>query len=425
MLVFFIFCHPLRQLKNLAIGSNRQKENVINTNIVPRLLQLLIEEIENEEFLYEIGALLCTLSKGTPLHVIYIIDFNAVQTLVKKITHPNTSKPIIEICLRTLRSLFQSDYAPINTIYEPHAGISFIAYLLNMITKSNDQLNEKSIRPHNYSNASTNDNWHIQECILNILASSCRTPKQQNILCQYSCVQTISDLLLCNSVCFVCKAALNLLSKLCYDNKEVSKIVMETRSKSLMTSFEVELLEQLFNFLDKNETQLYAARCFTNLFRSEVFNINENKRHEEYIFKSLKVLIRLCKKENPQPLDRIESAEILSYLIELDPNLQKLAAICDHLIPSLADYLTFNLDNVNLSEIGNINTLKEIKKEEIECRMKESAFKCFSSLASTDEEIRKRIIDTESLMLITVNCVSDENPKVKLAALRCLHSLSR
>ena len=356
-----------------------------------------------------------------------MIDFNAIQILIKKITHPNTSRPIIEICLRTLRSLFLSEYAPINTIYETHfAGVPFIAYLLNMIgnhvSKANDQINEKS-RLHNYSNITT-DNWHIQECILNILASSCRTLKQQNILCQYSCISTISDLLLCDCV-RVNKAGLSLLARLCYDNKEVSKIAAVTRSKSLITNYEVELLELLYNLLDKNETQLHAARCFTNLFRSEQLNL-DNKRHEEYIFKSLKVLIRLCKKEN-HPLDRIEAAEILSYLIELNGNLQKLAAICDHLIPSLSDYLTFNLDNLdrNLADLNNAYLLKEYKKEEIESKMRESALTAFSSLAATDEEIRKRIIDTENLMLITLNCLTDENVKVKLAALRCLHSLSR
>lgn len=353
-----------------------------------------------------------------------MIDFNAIQILIKKITDPTTSRPIIEICLRTLRSLFQSEYAQINTIYETHfAGVPFIAYLLNMIAKSNDQTAEKS-RLHNYSNIST-DNWHIQECILNILASSCRTTKQQNILCQYSCISTISDLLLCDSV-RVSKAGLLLLARLCHANKEVSKIAINTRSKSLATNFDVELLELLYNLLDKNETQLYAARCYTNLFRSEVLNITTNKRHEEYIFKSLKVLIRSCKKEN-HPLDRIEAAEILSYLIEQDSNLQKLAAICDHLINSLACYLTFNLDNLdkNSNDLSNKYLLKEYKKEEIEARMKEAALKCFSSLAATDEEIRKKIMDTESLMLITLNCLSDEDPKVKLAALRCVHSLSR
>lgn len=348
-----------------------------------------------------------------------MIDFNAIQILIKKITHPNTSRPIIEICLRTLRSLFQSEYAPINTIYETHfAGVPFIAYLLNMIAKSNDKSNE---RLHNYSNIST-DNWHIQECILNILASSCRTPVQQNILCQYSCISTISDLLLCDSV-RVSKAGLNLLAQLCHGNKQVSKIAVDTRSKSLVTNYEVELLEVLYsNLLDKNETQLHAARCYVHLFRSDVLNL-ENKRHEEYVHKSLKVLIRLCKKEN-HPLDRIEAAEILSYLIEQDGNLQKLAAMCDHLIASLSDYLTFNLDNLD-RDLNNMYLLREYKKEEVESRMKEAALKCFSSLAATDEEVRKKIIDTESLMLITLNCLSDENPKVKLAALRCLHSLSR
>ena len=58
--------------------------------------------------------------------------------------------------------------------------------------------------------------------------------------------------------------------------------------------------------------------------------------------------------------------------------------------------------------------------------MRQAAFRAFASLGANDEDIRKRIIETENLMEQVVTGLQDPGGlKVRLAAVRCLHSLSR
>lgn len=58
--------------------------------------------------------------------------------------------------------------------------------------------------------------------------------------------------------------------------------------------------------------------------------------------------------------------------------------------------------------------------------MRQAAFRAFASLGANDEDIRKRIIETEHLMLEVVEGLQDPgSSNVRLAAVRCLHSLSR
>ena len=46
-------------------------------------------------------------------------------------------------------------------------------------------------------------------------------------------------------------------------------------------------------------------------------------------------------------------------------------------------------------------------------------------MGANDEDIRKKIIDTEPLMDNVVNALDDPDPSVQMPAIRCLHSLSR
>lgn len=56
---------------------------------------------------------------------------------------------------------------------------------------------------------------------------------------------------------------------------------------------------------------------------------------------------------------------------------------------------------------------------------RQAAFRCFASLGANDEDIRKKIIDTDGLMDKLLLGIKDPIPEVQLAAVRCLHSLSR
>lgn len=55
----------------------------------------------------------------------------------------------------------------------------------------------------------------------------------------------------------------------------------------------------------------------------------------------------------------------------------------------------------------------------------EAALKVYASLGANDEDIRQRVIKTDVLMNTIVTSLSAASPPVQLAAVRCLHSLSR
>lgn len=76
-------------------------------------------------------------------------------------------------------------------------------------------------------------------------------------------------------------------------------------------------------------------------------------------------------------------------LLQVDTSLQRLAAISNHLMSSLAD-------------IVNCNS----------AAAKQGAFKCFASLGANDEDIRKRIIETHGLMVHIVNGMNNPEPAV-------------
>lgn len=94
-------------------------------------------------------------------------------------------------------------------------------------------------------------------------------------------------------------------------------------------------------------------------------------------------------------------------VFQIDAELQRLAAISSQLILSLTNLLTAN---------GQGNASNEAKI---------GAFRCFGSLASNDENIRKRIIEMRGLIEEVLSGLKDESYDVRLSAVRCLHSLSR
>ncbi len=49
----------------------------------------------------------------------------------------------------------------------------------------------------------------------------------------------------------------------------------------------------------------------------------------------------------------------------------------------------------------------------------------FASLAANDEEIRKRLIETDHAVDSVVAALHENEDAIKMAAIRCLHSLSR
>ncbi|XP_022596336.1 armadillo repeat-containing protein 8 isoform X2 [Seriola dumerili] len=209
-----------------------------------------------------------------------------------------------------------------------------------------------------------------QEYITQIFSHCCKTPEHQTVLFNHGAIQNIAPLLISPSY-KVRMQALKCFSVLAYENTQVS-----------MT---------LVNVLVDGELLSQTLPC----------------------------LVRMCSKEHLLE-ERVEGAETLAYLMEPDVELQRIASTTDHLVAMLADYFKYPS---SVSAITDIKRLDHDLKHAHELR--QAAFKLYASLGSNDEDIRKKITETENMMDRIVSGLSESSIKVRLAAVRCLHSLSR
>ncbi|XP_037765359.1 armadillo repeat-containing protein 8 isoform X11 [Chelonia mydas] len=236
-------------------------------------------------------------------------------------------------------------------------------------------------------------------------------PDHQTILFNHGAVQNIAHLLSSTSY-KVRMQALKCFSVLAFENPQVSMTLVNVLVDG-------ELLPQIFvKMLQRDkpiEMQLTSAKCLTYMCRAGGIQTDDNC----IVLKTLPSLVRMCSKERLLE-ERVEGAETLAYLIETDVELQRIASITDHLIAMLSDYFKYPS---SVSAITDIKRLDHDLKHAHELR--QAAFKLYASLGANDEDIRKKIIETENMMDRIVNGLSESSIKVRLSAVRCLHSLSR
>ncbi|OTF77687.1 hypothetical protein BLA29_000927 [Euroglyphus maynei] len=476
-----VVCYEaVRRLKNCVIGSNRLKGLVLEQNVSERLVELMRWTKFNPEINREAMLAITSLAKGTEQHLKMVIDAEAVPQLLQNTRAEKFE--LVEASLRGLRTIFKSRLAPIDLIYQTanNSNTSFIdqpsSSSSSKTTDTTNKLYQNSILAHLFTLARRNispSNYVIKECIANILASSCQSNEHQNIMKDLGAIQIIASFLHPdNRNAYQVKlAALNWLAQLCFENESVSLLVtQEVYSGQSLLDMLFDLMSALHTF----EMQFYSAKCMTYIYRSKAMD-SQDKR---LLYRCLPTLIYLCKKDKEASL-RAQAAEELAYLIDVDVSLQKTASICDHLINSLADMLrqssnlffanssrntipvagdnsrksSITSDNIatmttmlidepmdttmlsssspisppicNVSVVASSNVAENGETNAVKNELRQAAFKVFASLGANDEDIRKRIIETKNLMDEVMNGLEDSNLKVKLAALRCLHSMSR
>ncbi|XP_037504417.1 armadillo repeat-containing protein 8 isoform X4 [Rhipicephalus sanguineus] len=380
------------QLKNSVIGSNNQKATVIRMGLVPRLLQILREE-SHPQLLCETAVILNSLAKGTEENVKALLDAGVLPVLLQGLVHQD--QRYVEACLCCLRTLFRSELTPVECMYEDPWAVRHLILMATQTHASN------------------------QECIATILTAVCKTPDHQNYLCAHGAVPALTALL-CSPMYKVQLPSLRCLTHMCYQNLKVSQaLVVSSYGGRTVPDILVTLMAR-----DKpTEMQLAAAKCMTFLSRTGAVH-SEDPR---IVFKALPTLVRMCKKERT-PEERAHGAETLAYLAEVDTELQRIASISDHLIPTLAELLKYQPPSAVVLYKGPVPavTMKKLEQEvKVMQELRQAAFKAFAALGANDEDIRKKIIETDSLMEHVVSSLSDTNPRVRLAAVRCLHSLSR
>ncbi|XP_026489080.1 armadillo repeat-containing protein 8-like [Vanessa tameamea] len=361
-------------LKNSVIGSNRQKSSVIEQGIVPRLLQLMTDDCLDPNIRLEATITIGSLAKGTPENVASLVDQGTTIVLVELLKIVPTGTRLAEACLCALRSIFQ----------QPPAPISALPADMRLLTRLTQIAREGSPT--------------ARACVVRILSIWCSGPIEQEALCAAGACAAVAALLASRGFSSPPLAralpALDLLAAMCFENANVSQVALNTRFGDKTIP---ELLTTLVSRDKPLAIAMGAARCLTFIHRAGALTADDTR----VVFGALPCLARLCTKDMPEDI-RATAAETLAYLAEVDTSLQRLAAISNHLMSSLADI-------VNCPSAA----------------AKQGAFKCFASLGANDEDIRKRIIETHGLMVHVVNGMNNPEPSVRLAAVRCLHSLSR
>ncbi|XP_031297619.1 armadillo repeat-containing protein 8 isoform X4 [Camelus dromedarius] len=371
-------------MKNAVIGNNKQKANLIVLGAVPRLLYLLQQETSSTELKTECAVVLGSLAMGTENNVKSLLDCHIIPALLQGLLSPDLK--FIEACLRCLRTIFTSPVTPEELLY---TDATVIPHLMALLSRSR----------------------YTQEYICQIFSHCCKGPDHQTVLFNHGAVQNIAHLL--TSVSYkVRMQALKCFSVLAFENPQVSMTLVNVLVDG-------ELLPQIFvKMLQRDkpiEMQLTSAKCLTYMCRAGAIRTDDNC----IVLKTLPCLVRMCSKERLLE-ERVEGAETLAYLIEPDVELQRIASITDHLIAMLADYFKYPS---SVSAITDIKRLDHDLKHAHELR--QAAFKLYASLGANDEDIRKKIIETENMMDRIVTGLSESSVKVRLAAVRCLHSLSR
>ncbi|XP_074734043.1 armadillo repeat-containing protein 8 isoform X5 [Strix uralensis] len=391
-------------MKNAVIGNNKQKANLIVLGAVPRLLYLLQQETSSTELRTECAVVLGSLAMGTENNVKSLLDCHIIPALLQGLLSPDLK--FIEACLRCLRTIFISPVTPEDLLYTDATVISHLMALLSRSRYTQEYICQI------FSHCCKLQHWH--SCGFKSLPQPllcANGPDHQTILFNHGAVQNIAHLLVSTSY-KVRMQALKCFSVLAFENPQVSMTLVNV-------SVDGELLPQIFvKMLQRDkpiEMQLTSAKCLTSMCRAGAIRTDDSC----IVLKTLPCLVRMCSKERLLE-ERVEGAETLAYLIETDVELQRIASITDHLIVMLADYFKYPS---SVSAITDIKRLDHDLKHAHELR--QAAFKLYASLGANDEDIRKKIIETENMMDRIVNGLSESSIKVRLAAVRCLHSLSR
>uniref|UniRef100_A0A668AY46 Armadillo repeat-containing protein 8 n=1 Tax=Myripristis murdjan TaxID=586833 RepID=A0A668AY46_9TELE len=399
-------------MKNAVIGNNKQKANLIVLGAVPRLLYLLQQGSSSPELRTECAVVLGSLAMGTENNIKSLVDCHIIPALLQGLLYPDLI--FIEACLRCLRTVFISPVTPVQLLYTDPTVIPHLMSLLSRSQRTQEYITQifshcckVSVQTHTHTHMCTPGFCKYPENL------KCYPPcwLHQTVLFNYGAIQNIAPLLISPSY-KVRMQALKCFSVLAYENTQVSMTLVNVLVDG-------ELLSQVFvRMMQRDqpiEMQLTAAKCLTYMCRAGAIRTDDSC----IVLKTLPCLVRMCSKERLLE-ERVEGAETLAYLMEPDVELQRIASTTDHLVAMLADYFKYPS---SVSAITDIKRLDHDLKHAHELR--QAAFKLYASLGSNDEDIRKKITETENMMDRIVSGLSESSIKVRLAAVRCLHSLSR
>ncbi|KAK2705010.1 armadillo repeat-containing protein 8-like [Artemia franciscana] len=377
--------------KNAIIGSNRQKLEIVNARVIERLATILCDESSDETLKCEITAIIGSIAR-IPEGAAAIIDSNALPALLCQLV--SHSQKLMSWSLNAIETLLISESRSLEVIAAKVVESELSLQLIDLLR-------------------STPSNQIATSSVLTIL---CEVKILQERFVSEGLIQALFPLL-CSAYSDVVLAGLDCLSSL---------LKYQARTAVILVSAEVggkPFLEHLEILLYKDNPypiQLAASKIITYLHRPGSLSSSE----PIVKLKVIPTLVRLCHCDRTIE-ERVEAARTLSYLIESDPELQSIAAICDHSISHLAQYLKVPVFDMAKGCGRYVNVGPRTNPLKVQNELRDAAFRAFASLADSDEEIRKRVLETEGLMPSLMSALNEGCRELHISALRCLLSISR
>jgi len=384
----------VKVLKNSIIGSRKQKERIIEERLHCRLLIILGDPDVSTSVKINVVHIIYSLSKSRDLTVNYLSDQSIIQLLLNGILSQDIKMK--EACLVTLASIFENLEGGVEILYSDNL---ILAHLLSLISCSTT----------------------CCVAVCNLLIKCCRSPIQQSNLVAAGTLEALAKAL-SSPVYEAQLAALKCLALLLHKNDVGCARCLTTTSDEGKPLPSLIIQYTCRNYEEKIE--LEACRVLTYMYRCEVM---DNERL--LVYRVLPTLVRLTKPREPVET-RIQAAETLAYLIEINVEFQQIASISNHLITTVAAFLKWEPEpKQKTSGMTRVQLNKLTTQLELEARqakdLKKAAFHVFASLAANDEDIRKRLIETQPIVNSVVTALQDSDLDLNMPAIRCLHSLSR
>jgi hypothetical protein len=371
----------VRKIKNAIIGNKMKKSSFVLLGVIPRLVSLLSQDVCEDELVREAIITLGSFAHGTSQNVQAVLNSKALPLLVKALSH--TDSAVVSSSVRTLRIIYESDLAPSGPIFSDRSTVRLLVHMV-------------SGTPLLAQSATT------------VLTKACQCSDHQNQLCALGIMEPLAFCLQ-SSVTKLVHASLICLAALTLDNTVCASIIM---TASCGDSTLLSTISKAMSGSHTSDIKLAAALCVSRLCQCGVLS------HSNSIvtLRALPTLVRLCKAHGDVPVNT-QAAHTLAILTSDSVDLQELAASSDHLITTLVGYLGNRPDEND--------ELMEERHQSAFDRLREACLLALASISSSREEIRLKIVSERHLMKHVGECLSGENVEVKIAACKCLHSLSR
>jgi len=408
-------------LKNAVIGSQRQKDTIIEQGVLARLVHLLVDPDISSKIKTDVVYILSSITNGSDSNIKCLNDVDIVTILLTGLV--SSDDKLVSACLSCLRSLFltqsndiQSGDLDLLDLPPPRGGTVHHQVIFG----------DPAVVPHLINLLGCGAFHQIAVC--DILSSCCKTTDQQNTLLTADLAKTLSSVL-SSPVVDVQLSGLRCLAELVQNNETVA-----VATASTIGSTGKALLSQVVQFTGREyveDIQLAASRILTYLYRLGALPTLPDEPEPGVItYRVLPCLVRMCKKEEGIE-NRILAADTLAFLIEINAELQRIAAVSNRLISTMSSFLRLDpesqeqrVSGLTRLQLARLTSRME-QRAVAEKEMRRAAFRVFASLGANDEDIRKKIIDTEPLMDCVVTALDDPDGRVQMSAIRCLHSLSR